>query len=75
VARGLDDICGRLRNSSRSMVPELSCKPEPHVNTYSVGPPGSREAMHAGRTLSNFMNLFRRRSTSSLSTTSRAHRS
>lgn len=26
VASGFDDICGRLRNSSRSIVPELSCQ-------------------------------------------------
>ena len=32
VASGFDDICGRLRNSSRSIVPELSYQPEGHMS-------------------------------------------
>jgi len=34
VARGLEEICGRERNSSRSMVPEASCGC--HVRTSRV---------------------------------------
>lgn len=65
VAKGLLETCGKLKNSSLSIVPELSythvCQPSlllSHLTLPVCSP-----------TLSNFINLFRNRSTSSLSTT------
>lgn len=66
VAKGFDETCGNDKNSSLSIVPLLSC----HTNQISL----LLFTLHPGRqlvmphTLSNFMNLFRNLSTSSLST-------
>lgn len=73
VASGFDDICGRVRNSSRSIVPELSYRW--NISDVSVQLLGCRQGLEAGarikvqkHTLSSFMNLFLSRSTSSRST-------
>lgn len=77
VARGLDDIAGRLRNSSRSMVPELSYTRAtvsqvpvipPPIASYPAGTAPCAIAVAGRHALSSFMNLLRSRSTSSLST-------
>ena len=62
VARGFDETWGRLRNSSRSIVPELSWGP---VGQLGVRAPRCGKGR---RTLSSFMNRFRSLSISSLST-------
>ena len=61
VARGFDETWGSERNSSRSIVPELSCTYTEHGEQTS----GQYGDAH---TLSSFMNLFRSLSTSSRST-------
>lgn len=67
VARGLEEIWGRLRNSSRSIVPELSCKND-YVST--MFPLKTRLPCS---TLSSFMKRFLILSTSSRSTTTTHH--
>jgi len=65
VASGFDDICGRLRNSSRSIVPELSWAQLVSTTLTLLAPPPPESNQ---RTLSNFINRFRSLSTSSRST-------
>ena len=63
MARGFDETWGRLRNSSRSIVPELSYTSQ----CTSISTHIRIRATHV-LTLSSFINRLRRRSTSSRST-------
>ena len=68
VANGFDDIEGSAMNSSRVMVPELSCANQSAQVTRCL----PREAVPwVQRTLSSFINRFCSRSTSSRSTVRR----